>query len=229
MSTANTCQIPDWAAGYKASTAQKSRGVYKHQNERWEMETAFVHVGLENSWIKQTPHECQHGFLPNKMQSGVCGVKENGLTDFQSWKKSQQEKERKVSWEQQLLDVAKLFHTRKAVRWCGTKIRVHRGVFTFSQNSEEQQHNSVDWNSTRVTQPGPDGSIPLLSWITDVLSKVARSHLIMPWSTKLQDLRKQRTWEPKMWSFLSVESLMQLLLSRAKSDFSWLLNPLLWL
>lgn len=49
----------------------------------------------------------------------------------------------------------------------------------------------------------------------------------MPWYIKLQDLRKQRTWEPKMWSFLSVRSLMQILLSRAKSNFPWLLNPLL--
>lgn len=30
-----------------------------------------------------------------------------------------------------------------------------------------------------------------------------------------------------MWSFLSVGSLTQLLLSRSKSNFSWLLNPLL--
>lgn len=114
---------------------------------------------------------------------------------------------------------------QKAVRNCGATTRVHCGVSAFSENSEEQQHYSVEWNSTRVTQPGPDASTPLLSWITDVLSKVARSHPLIPWSTKLQDLRKQRTWEPKMWSFVSVGSLTQLLLSRSKSNFSWLLNP----
>jgi len=78
------------------------------------------------------------------MQSCMCGAKENGLTDFQSCEKSQQENKRKVSWEQQLLDAAKFFQTGKAVRRRGTRIKVYHGVFAFSQNSKEQQDTSVD-------------------------------------------------------------------------------------
>lgn len=78
------------------------------------------------------------------MQTHKWGTKETGCTDFQSWKKSQQEKERKVSWEPQLLDATNISETEKAVRRCGTRTRVHCDVFAFSEHSEKQQHNSVD-------------------------------------------------------------------------------------
>lgn len=53
---ANTFQLSDWAEGHKASITQKSRGIYKDQNERWELKAAFVSMGVENSWIKPTQH-----------------------------------------------------------------------------------------------------------------------------------------------------------------------------
>lgn len=53
----------------------------------------------------------------------------------------------------------------------------------------------------------------------------------MPWSTKLQDLRKQRIWEPKILSLLSFGSLTKFPFSRVKHNFSWLLaaQPTTWL
>lgn len=58
----------------------------------------------------------------------MCGAKENGCTDFQSWKKSQKEKERKVSWEQRLLDAARISATIKNAIRCGTRMSVHCDV-----------------------------------------------------------------------------------------------------
>lgn len=140
INAANTCQLPDRAAAHKTSMTQKSRGMYNHQSERGEIKTAFVHVGLEHSSIKQTRHECQHGFPPNKTQSHMCGRKENGLTDFRSWKKRQEEKRGRRGGSSTYWMLSNSSQTCKAVRRCGPRIRVHRGVFAFSQHSAEQQH-----------------------------------------------------------------------------------------
>lgn len=67
----------------------------------------------------------------------MCGAKENGHADFQSWKKSQKERERKANWEQQLLDAARISETIKNVRRCGgTRTRMRYDVFAFSEYSE---------------------------------------------------------------------------------------------
>lgn len=64
------------------------------------------------------------------------GAKEYGHIDFQNWKKSQKEKERKVNWEQQLLDAARISETIKNVRRCGTRTRVRYDVFAFCEYSK---------------------------------------------------------------------------------------------
>lgn len=151
------------------------------------------------------------------MQSHLCGAKENGCTDFQSWKKSQKEKERKVSWEQQLTgccqdlwdhkEYKKMWDKSKSALWCVCLQWTLRVTAT--------QFHGLKFNPwhSLVT----DRSILLLSWLTDVLSKGAMSHLVMPRSTKLHNLWEQRTWEAKMLPLLSIKSLTKLLLARAIS------------
>lgn len=60
--------------------------------------------------------------MPNEIQSHICGVKEN--TQFPDLKEKPIVEKWEDELEQHLLDAAKVFQARKAVRRCGMRIRV---------------------------------------------------------------------------------------------------------